>query len=227
MAYMEFKPVVKKVNLKPDGKKEIVLEINDSALDGKLDALAKMISCKVDCSFESQVVNYNILLNAQTNKPLTTYQVDEKGVVSEVKPAFEQLEADLDLPKEKVETKEEKQEASVEVVDEFIKSGLAPNYDDIPYDMPSLIKRKYEGETYMKLASELNLSSGRIVEIIDDYRARVAPLAVKWWEWKKEKGAMIEEQPEKAEKQEEPKEQAETDAENKEDDVDDQASGAA
>jgi uncharacterized membrane protein YukC len=115
----------------------------------------------------------------------------------------------------------------VEVVDEFIKSSLAPNYDDIPYDIPSLIKRKYEGGTYMKLASELNLSSGRIVEIIDEYRARVAPLAVKWWEWKEEKGAMVEEQPEKAEKQEEPKEQAETDLEKKEDDLDDQANGAA
>ena len=35
MAYIEFKPVLKKVNLKPDGKKEIVLEVTDSR-QGKL-----------------------------------------------------------------------------------------------------------------------------------------------------------------------------------------------
>ena len=34
MAYIEFKPVLKKVNLKPDGKKEIVLEVTDSSLQG-------------------------------------------------------------------------------------------------------------------------------------------------------------------------------------------------
>ncbi|PEF60242.1 2-methylcitrate dehydratase, partial [Bacillus cereus] len=43
MAYIECKPVLKKVNLKPDGKKEIVLEVTDSSLQGKLDSLSEMI----------------------------------------------------------------------------------------------------------------------------------------------------------------------------------------
>ncbi|PFL01181.1 2-methylcitrate dehydratase [Priestia megaterium] len=185
MSYAEFNPVVKKVNLKADGKKEIVLEIGDSGLDGKLDTLAKMIGCKVQCAIESQVVNFNITLNAQTNEPLKTYKVDNKGIVSEVEPEVEQLEANLGLPKEKVKTVEEKQEIELAVVDEFISSGLAPQFEtEFAYDIPQVIKRKNDGETYMKIANELNISSGTIVELVDQYRAKVAPLAEKWKEWK-------------------------------------------
>ena len=36
----------------------------------------------------------------------------------------------------------------------------------------------------MKIANELNISSGTIVELVDQYRAKVAPLAEKWKEWK-------------------------------------------
>ncbi|MET3088721.1 helix-turn-helix domain-containing protein [Priestia megaterium] len=185
MSYAEFNPVVKKVNLKADGKKEIVLEIGDSGLDGKLDTLAKMIGCTVQCAIESQVVSFNITLNAQTNEPLKTYKVDNKGIVSEVEPAAEQIEANLGLPKEKVKTVEEKQEIELSVVDEFISSGLAPQFEtEFAYDIPQVIKRKNDGETYMKIANELNISSGTIVELVDQYRAKVAPLAEKWKEWK-------------------------------------------
>lgn len=193
MSYAEFNPVVKKVNLKADGKKEIVLEIGDSGLDGKLDTLAKMIGCTVQCAIESQVVSFNITLNAQTNEPLKTYKVDNKGVVSEVEPAAEQIEANLGLPKEKVKTIEEKQEIELSVVDEFISSGLAPQFEtEFAYDIPQVIKRKNDGETYMKIANELNISSGTIVELVDQYRAKVAPLAEKWKEWKDSQDEQIE-----------------------------------
>jgi Helix-turn-helix domain len=193
MSYAEFNPVVKKVNLKADGKKEIVLEIGDSGLDGKLDTLAKMIGCTVQCAIESQVVSFNITLNAQTNEPVTTYKVDNKGIVSEVEPSAEQLEADLGLPKEKVKTVEEKQEIELSVVDEFISSGLAPQFEtEFAYDIPQVIKRKNDGETYMKIANELNISSGTIAELVDQYRAKVAPLAEKWKEWKDSQGEQSE-----------------------------------
>jgi hypothetical protein len=187
MPYIDFQSVVKKVNLKPGGKKEIVLEVTDNGLNGKLDILSEMIDCKVDVSMESLIVNYNITINAKTNEPLTTYKVDDKGVVSEVKPTGEQLEADLGLPPEKVPTKEQTEKAELQVIDEFILSGLSPSFEDLPYDFYSIIKRKHEGETYMKLASELGISSGKIVDLVDEYRKRVAPLAKKWDEWRQGK----------------------------------------
>lgn len=206
MSYIEFKPTLKKVNLKPDGKKEIVLEVTDSSLNGKLDALSELIDIKVAVSLESLVVNYNVLFNTKTNKPLTEYEVDDKGVVQEVKQSYEQMEADFDIPEEKISTREEKEQTDREIVDEFIISGLAPSFDGMPNKMPEIVKRRMEGESYLKLASELNMSSGQIIEVIDEYRQRVAPLAIKWHEWK-EKQPDVAEQPKAEEK---PKEETET-----------------
>ncbi|HEF1857351.1 TPA: 2-methylcitrate dehydratase [Bacillus cereus] len=186
MAYIEFKPVLKKVNLKPDGKKEIVLEVTDSSLQGKLDSLSEMIDAKVFVSLESMQVNFNVTMNAKTNEPVTQYEVDEKGMVQEVKSTFEQIEADLDMPEEKMQTREEKEQADREVIDAFIISGLAPNFEGMPNKLPDIVKRRLEGESYLKLANELNMSSGQIIETIDEYRKRVAPLAIKWHEWKEQ-----------------------------------------
>lgn len=168
MSYIEFKPTLKKVNLKPDGKKEIVLEVTDSSLNGKLDALSELIDIKVAVSLESLIVNYNVLLNAKTNKPLTEYEVDEKGFVQEVKQVYEQMEADFDIPEEKILTREEREQADRETVDAFIISGLAPGLDDLPHDFAYIVKRKLEGESYLKLANELKISNVKLIEMIDD-----------------------------------------------------------
>ncbi len=206
MSYIEFKPTLKKVNLKADGKKEIVLEVTDSSLNGKLDALSEMIDIKVAVSLESLIVNYNVLFNAKTNKPLTEYEVDDKGVVQEVKQGYEQMEADFDIPEEKIPTREEREQADRETIDEFIISGLAPGLDDLPHDFAYIVKRKLEGESYLKLANELKISNVKLIEMIDDYRARIAPMAIKWHEWK-EKQPDVAEQPKAEEK---PKEETKT-----------------
>ncbi|MED0939577.1 2-methylcitrate dehydratase [Bacillus mobilis] len=206
MSYIEFKPTLKKVNLKPDGKKEIVLEVTDSSLRGKLDVLSEMIDTKVFISLESMQVNFNVTVNAKTNEPLTQYEVDDKGVVKEVKASFEQLEADFDIPEEQIPTREEKEQADREMVDAFIISGLAPGLGDLPHDFAYIVKRKLEGESYLKLANELKISNVKLIEMIDDYRARIAPMAIKWHEWK-EKQPDVAEQPKAEEK---PKEETET-----------------
>ncbi|PED34787.1 2-methylcitrate dehydratase [Bacillus cereus] len=206
MSYIEFKPTLKKVNLKPDGKKEIVLEVTDSSLNGKLDALSELIDIKVAVSLESLIVNYNVLLNAKTNKPLTEYEVDEKGFVQEVKQVYEQMEANFDIPEEKILTREEREQADRETVDAFIISGLAPGLDDLPHDFAYIVKRKLEGESYLKLANELKISNVKLIEMIDDYRARIAPMAIKWHEWK-EKQPDVGEQSKVEEK---PKEETKT-----------------
>ncbi|MGX5634446.1 2-methylcitrate dehydratase [Bacillus thuringiensis] len=193
MAYIEFKPVLKKVNLKPDGKKEIVLEVTDSSLQGKLDSLSEMIDAKVFVSLESMQVNFNVTINAKTNEPVTQYEVDEKGIVQEVQSTFEQIEADLDMPEEKIQTREEKEQADREIIDAFIISGLAPNFEGMPNKLPDIVKRRLEGESYLKLANELSMSSGQIIEVIDEYRKRVAPLAIKWHEWKEQQPEPTEE----------------------------------
>ncbi|PFZ72894.1 2-methylcitrate dehydratase [Bacillus toyonensis] len=222
MSYIEFKPTLKKVNLKADGKKEIVLEVSDSSLKGKLDSLSEMIDTKVLIALESMQVNFNVTINTKTNEPVTQYEVDEKGIVQEIKPSFEQLEADFDIPEEKIQTREEKEQADREIVDEFIISGLATSFDGLSKKLPEIVKRRLEGESYLKLANELDMSSGQIIEVIDEYRKRVAPLALKWHEWK-EKQPETSEQPkveEKDEKEDEQKEEKKSEQESKVSDED-------
>lgn len=50
------------------------------------------------------------------------------------------------------------------------------------------------------------MSSGKIIEVIDEYRKRVAPLALKWHEWKENQPEaseqpMVEEKAEKVDEQ--------------------------
>ncbi|WP_332238904.1 2-methylcitrate dehydratase [Sporolactobacillus sp. KGMB 08714] len=189
MAYIEFSPLVKKVNLKPDGVQEIVLEVRGGGLAGKIDALADMIDTHVNVQLEEKYVAYKVTINKETQAPMTEYKVDEQGVVHEVKPAFEQEELDLGLPPELVPTEEKDEVLERRTIDEFIASGLAPKFDDRSYDFFNIISWHLDGLSYLKIASKLNISDGQLTQDLDEYRKRVAPLAEKWDEWRKDQEA--------------------------------------
>lgn len=186
MAYTEFNPNVKKVNLKPKGEVEIILTTNLSDLRGSVETLSNMIDQKVRVALESTVVSYNVQINTRTDKPIKSYKVDEQGIVSEIKPDGEQMELELGLAKQKEQIADIPEEISREVVDDFILSGLAPRPKGF-YPIDDWIERIVNGDTYLRLANEYGMSSGRIVDLVDDYRREVAPLAAKWDEWRKDK----------------------------------------
>lgn len=100
MSYTEFNPNVKKVNLKPKGEVEIILITSLSDLRGSVETLSNMIDQKVRVALESNVVSYNVQINARTEKPITTYKVDDDGIVSQVQPEGEQMELDLNVAKQ-------------------------------------------------------------------------------------------------------------------------------
>jgi len=186
MPYIDYKAEVKNAQIKKDGVVEIKLEANVSALNGEFNHLSEMVGEKVDIGMEGSKVNFNVTINAKTDKPMHEYKVNEEGIVEEVKSTEEQLKADKDLglPEEEVPTLEEEKEIDREVVDKFIHEGVAPNFDDLPSDFANFAKRRLEGESYRKLAEELAMEPKELVETMDDYRKRVAPLAEKWKDWK-------------------------------------------
>ncbi|WP_025092883.1 hypothetical protein [Bacillus safensis] len=188
MSFVNFDGSVKKVNHKPKGVTELVLEISTKDLGNSIQNLAEMIDNDVCVEIESDVVRYNVQINAHTERPIVNYQVDQSGVVhiAEPEPEPEQLEAELGLPVEKPQIEEKPMEIKREVVDQFIQEGMAPEQEGFPENMADIVKRRIEGESYRKLASELEMSSGAIVDLINDYRATVAPLAEKWWDWKED-----------------------------------------
>jgi hypothetical protein len=153
-----------------------------------MDLLSDMIDGRVAIQIDSEVVRYNIQINARTEKPIKTYKVDETGVVSEMKPEGEQVEMELDLAKPKEKIAEVPEEISREIVDEFIIALLAPVYEDMPYPFYTWVRRIVEdGESYGKIAIESDMSSNTVADLIDEYRQRVAPLASKWDEWRQGK----------------------------------------
>lgn len=185
MSYANFKALVKKINLKPNGIQEIVLEASGDELRGQLENLARMIDHHTQIEIESTIVNYNVQINSATKEPLVEYTVDQNGVVQEVKYP-KQLELP-GMPEAKIETEDELKSIDREVVDQFILTGMAPTFDDLPKNIDEIAKRRIEGDSYITLANKLETSFGKVVELIDEYRRRIAPLAQKWWEWKKER----------------------------------------
>ncbi|MFD2116369.1 hypothetical protein ACFSTH_08210 [Paenibacillus yanchengensis] len=207
MAYTEFEAVLKKFVAVDDVVFTIVAE--GDAIAGKLDMLKRMSGKRVLIAIESEVVRYNVEINARTEKPIKSYKVDEHGVVSEIKPEGEQLELDLGVPKKADPIENIPEEISREVVDEFILSGLAPRPKEF-YPIHDWIERIDNGETYLRLANEYGISSGKIVDLIDEYRESVAPLAAKWDEWRQD-GGVAAEVVEQAEESEEIQEQTDSD----------------
>ncbi|MGQ7886833.1 2-methylcitrate dehydratase [Paenibacillus sp. WC2504] len=197
MAYIEAEGVLVNANMKKGGKLLIQIEVTED-LENREDYfhLRKMIEKNVRFSLDSLVVEYNVTLNARTNKPVREYQVDVSGVVSEVKSEGEQAEMDLGLPIEKVPTKEETEEADRKLIDEFIRSGLAPLHEDLTLDFASILKRFYDGTGYAKIAADLNITLGELSVMLDEYRKRVAPLATKWDDWRRGQTETSAEKPE-------------------------------
>ncbi|WP_318627249.1 hypothetical protein [Paenibacillus polymyxa] len=185
MSYINFKGTVKKIKLKSSEETEITISIPASELDGQYNTLQSMLELKVIGGLDSQIVTYKVLKNAITGQPITKYTVDDGGVVSVAKPEGEQLSMDLGLPPEKVEVKADPEQIDLEVIQDFILSGLAPSFDDMQYDFVEITERLAGGDTYLKIAADIGMGVGVFVVMVDEYRKRVAPMAAKWDEWRK------------------------------------------
>lgn len=68
MSFVNFDGSVKKVNHKPKGVTELVLEISTKDLGNSIQNLAEMIDNDVRVEIESDVVRYNVQINAHTVK---------------------------------------------------------------------------------------------------------------------------------------------------------------
>lgn len=182
--YANFKGTLKKVNIKPKGVQEIVIQINGDELDGQLEAIASMVDLKVGIELDAAVVVFKREINTITNLPLSQYIVQQNGIVEVKQP--EQLELE-GMPEEKIETLEEEVVIDREVIDEFVLSGMSPDYEGYHKNLVDILQRRIAGESYRLLANEYELSTNELVEQIKLYRMQVAPLAEAWHKWKQEK----------------------------------------
>jgi len=74
-----------------------------------------------------------------------------------------------------------------EIIDDFIAAGMSARFEDMPYDFCDFVTRLREGETYVKFANELNMNVIEVGAMFDEYRKRVAEMAIKWNDWRQGK----------------------------------------
>ncbi|MBP1961189.1 hypothetical protein [Paenibacillus aceris] len=67
---------------------------------------------------------------------------------------------------------------------------------DLPFDFKAILKRFYDGTGYAKIAADLNITLGELSVMLDEYRKRVAPLAKKWDDWRREQDTAVSEKSE-------------------------------
>ncbi|WP_342412156.1 hypothetical protein NYE22_21580 [Bacillus sp. FSL K6-1560] len=193
MSFINLKSLVKKVNMKPKGITEIVLEVSTKELGGsRISRLSEMIDKEVQAQLESETVQYVLEINAKTEKPITNYTVDRRGIVNVADPEPEQLEAELGLSEEKPRIEEKPMEIDREIVDTFITEGTPPVRDGFPENIDEIAKRRIEGESYRRLADELGMSPSATIDLINEYRKEIAPIAEAWWDWKQDQAAEAE-----------------------------------
>ena len=186
MTYANFKSTVKKVNIKPKGIQEIVLEINGDGLDGQLEAIAGMVDLRVNVELDAARISYRVKYNSITEQPLTQYSVSDTGIIEVRQP--EQLELE-GMPEEQVQIEEKEVLIDRELIDAFVMSDLAPGYEGYHEDLLEILKRRIKGESYSALAEEFNLKTSELVEQVKLYRMQVAPLAEAWGKWKQKNGS--------------------------------------
>ncbi|MGE9880313.1 hypothetical protein [Bacillus velezensis] len=192
MSFVDFKGIVKKVNHKPKGITEVVLEVPTKEVGSGIQNLAEMIDKDVQAQLESEVVQFNVQVNAHTDRPIINYTVGSDGIVKVADPEPEQLEANLGLPEEKPKIEEVTEEIERKVVDSFITEDMAPILDGFPVYITEMAKRRIEGESYRKIANDYVMSAEGLIDLINEYRKEVAPYAQAWWDWKQDQEAEAE-----------------------------------
>lgn len=101
---------------------------------------------------------------------------------TESDPAQEDFELDYDeteqTEEEETESQDSDEDPAPEVqgkdeLENFILSGNAPSYDDLPFDFPTLLKEKRSGKTWVEVASSIGLGSGQLSAKWNEYKNRV------------------------------------------------------
>ncbi|AWM42728.1 hypothetical protein SJY89_19740 [Bacillus velezensis] len=192
MSFVDFKGIVKKVNHKPKGITEVVLEVPTKEVGSGIQNLAEMIDKDVQAQLESEVVQFNVQVNAHTDRPIINYTVGSDGIVKVADPEPEQLEANLGLPEEKPKIEEKPKEIERKIVDSFITEDMAPILDGFPVYITEMAKRRIEGESYQRIANDYVMYEENLIDLINEYRKEVAPYAQAWWDWKQDQEAEAE-----------------------------------
>ena len=190
-----FEAYLKKIGSGKGDSIEVVLEI-ENPKDQEILNLMRLRKTYVFVAVGDTQLSFELDTQADEETPTTPYTVDGSGMV-EVKSneASENVqdsetEAQEDQPQEEATPESEgEQEASQQedapqvepkTINEFILSGQAPTFEDLPYNFIDIVTRREAGERSMDIATSLDLTSGKWSKIWKDYTGRIASAARDW-----------------------------------------------
>jgi|GEM_PF-5307605 len=190
-----FEAYLKKIGSGKGDSIEMVLEI-ENPKDQVILNLMRLRKTYVFVAIGDNQLSFELDGQTDEETPNTPYTVDGSGMV-EVKPnevlenvQDSETETKEDKPQEEATPElEGEQEASQQedtpqvepkIINEFILSGQAPTFEDLPYNFIDIVTRREAGERSMDIATSLDLTSGKWSKIWKDYKGRIASAARDW-----------------------------------------------
>ncbi|QDX91095.1 hypothetical protein EEL30_01050 (plasmid) [Brevibacillus laterosporus] len=195
MENTKFEAYLKKIASGKGDSIEIVLEI-ENPNDQELLNLMRLRKTDVFVAIGDTQLSFDLDTQTDEETPQTAFTVDASGVV-EVKSdetsetvQDSETEAQEDQPQEgatpeidgdqEASQQDDTPQVEPKVINEFILSGQAPTFEDLPYDFIDIVTRREAGERSMDIASSLDLNPSKWSKIWKDYKNRIAPAARDW-----------------------------------------------
>lgn len=169
-----FEAYLKKIGSGKGDSIEVVLEI-ENPKDQEILNLMRLRKTYVFVAVGDTQLSFELDTQADEETPNTPYTVDGSGMV-EVKPN----EASENVQDSETEAQEDQSQVEPKTINEFILSGQAPTFEDLPYNFIDIVTRREAGERSMDIAASLDLTSGKWSKIWKDYKGRIASAARDW-----------------------------------------------
>ncbi|WCK53858.1 hypothetical protein PP175_21450 [Aneurinibacillus sp. Ricciae_BoGa-3] len=173
-----------------DKKLKLTLELDVEIRPIALSSITQMIGEDVTVNLGSPQMEMdfdgldNHEMDFQPHEERTTYQTDASGVVVHVFPLPESKQEEQQKTEGEniiegeftviTDGKDMEQSPSEEEIEEFILSGHAPLFDDIPFDFPQLLHTKKNLGSWTKVAAHLGESVGKLRRDYNTYKERIA-----------------------------------------------------
>lgn len=168
---LQFDAILRDKGQANDDKKKLMLEVQVSALRGKVEEITGLYNRKVDIKIIPRYVSYKAFLEKNTGKPIEVFGQDERGVW--VRHEEQQLNL---LDSNDVEVKE--QEIEFDVIDAFL-SVTELDYPVLP-DLQRIVNQLLNHETMDDVAKEYSMPTFELETDLNQARIHYAPFAAAW-----------------------------------------------
>ena len=168
---LQFDAILRDKGQANDDKKKLLLEVQASALRGKVEELTGLVNRKVDIKLIPRYVIYKAFFDKTSGDPIEVFEEDERGVWTR----YEEQQLNL-LDTNDVEVKE--LEIEFDVIDAFL-SVTKLDYPVLP-DLQNIINQLLNHEPLDNVARLYDMTTFELETELNGARIHYAPYAAAW-----------------------------------------------